>query len=317
MSDGDDIELPRPLKGPPRGYFVVLPPRVREDSISLGKLISLMRDSWVLLFLSAIGGACLAAIISLAVRSTYRAMTLAAPVTQSSGGIGGALRSQFGGIAALAGVDLGSGGGRKDESIATLSSLGFARDFIVAENLLPVLFADKWDAGANDWRDPSQAPTLEAGVKRYTQEVRTVSEDRRTGLVTVTVEWYSRELAARWANGMIEMVNDRLRSEAAQSAEKSIEYLNKELAGTSEVSLRQSISQLIEVQVNTAMMANVQRQFAFRIIDRAVPPEIRAFPKRALFVVVGILGGMLLAFFAVLTRHTLRIGRDTSDGANA
>ena len=90
-------------------------------------------------------------------------MTLAAPVTQNSSGIGGALRSQFGGLAALAGVDLGSGGGRKDESIATLSSLGFARDFIVAENLLPVLFADKWDAAANRWRDPSQVPTLEAG----------------------------------------------------------------------------------------------------------------------------------------------------------
>lgn len=316
MSDRGDIELPRPLEGPPRGYFVVLPPRVREDSMSLGKLISLMRDSWVLLLVSALVGACLAAGISLAVRSTYRASTLAAPVTQNGVGIGGALRSQFGGLAALAGIDLGSGGGRKDESIATLSSLGFARDFIVAENLLPILFADKWDASANRWRDPSQAPTLEAGVKRFTQAVRTVSEDRRTGLVTVTVEWYSRELAARWANGMIEMVNDRLRSEAAQNAEKSIEYLNKELAGTSEVSLRQSISQLIEVQVNTAMLANVQRQYAFRIIDRAVPPEIRAFPKRALFVVVGTLGGLLLAFFAVLIRDTLRTGRDAPEGAS-
>ena len=116
---------------------------------------------------------------------------------------------------------------------------------------------------------------------------------------------------------MIEMVNDRLRSEAAQSAQKSIEYLNKELAGTNEVSLRQSISQLIESQVNTAMLANVQRQYAFRIIDRAVPPEIRAFPRRTLFVVVGTLAGLLLAFFAVLTRHTVRIGRVTSDGANA
>jgi LPS O-antigen subunit length determinant protein (WzzB/FepE family) len=110
--------------------------------------------------------------------------------------------------------------------------------------------------------------------------------------VKVAVEWYSPDLAARWANHMVEMANERLRTEATRDAGQSIDYLNKELEKTNVVELRQAIYRLIEDQVSRAMLANVQRQYAFRVIDSAVPPEFKSRPKRALFVVVGALLGL-------------------------
>lgn len=303
---GIEHETRRDLSGPPQGYFVVVP--AREDGaagLGLVELTAVVTRSWKVLLVAALLGAVIAGVISLQMRKIYRAQTLIAPVTQNNSGMNGAL-GQFGGLAALAGIDLGSATSRKEEYFATLSSMGFARDFIVAEHLLPVLFADDWDTATKRWRDPRRVPTLEAGVKKFTDDVRFVTEDRRTGLVTVAIEWYSPEVAAAWANRMVEMVNDRLRAESTRNADRSIEYLNKELAKTNVVELQQAIYRLIETQVNNSMLANVQREYAFRVLDPAVPPELRIRPQRTLMVIAGAFVALILATLAILAWRVLR-----------
>jgi LPS O-antigen subunit length determinant protein (WzzB/FepE family) len=264
-----------------------------------------VRRSWKALFGMLLAGAAVAAGISLLMRNTYRAQAIVAPVEQNSTGAAGALKSQFGGLAALAGIDLGSATGRKDESFATLASPGFARDFILKHDLMPVLFPERWDPAAKGWRAGQQPPKLEDGVKKFTGEVRFLMEDKKTGIVTMTVEWYSPQLAAQWANGMVDMVNERLRNAATRNAEQSIDYLNKELAKTSVVDLRQAIYRLIESQVHNAMVANVQRDYAFKFIDAAVPPESRVSPKRTVMVIIGAIVGLFIGFIAILLRHRL------------
>jgi LPS O-antigen subunit length determinant protein (WzzB/FepE family) len=304
-------DVQRIMKGPPRGYFVVVPQQhAEEEAIDLAGMLYITRRSWQVLVGMMLAGAVIAAVISLLMRSTYRAQAIIAPVEQNVGGAAGALKSQFGGLAALAGIDLGSAGGRKDESFATLSSPGFARDFIVQHNLMPILFADNWDPTTKQWRTDKKRPKLEEGVKKFTNDIRSLSEDKKSGIVTMTVEWRSPELAAQWANGMIDMVNDRLRSEATRKADQSIEYLNHELAKTSVVDLRQAIYRLIESQVNNAMVANVQRDYAFKFIDPAVPPESRASPKRTVMVIIGAVLGLFVGFTVILLRHRLSRSRD-------
>jgi uncharacterized protein involved in exopolysaccharide biosynthesis len=53
---------------------------------------------------------------------------------------------------------------------------------------------------------------------------------------------------------------------------------------------------MIENQVRTAMMANTREDFAFKVVDPAVTPDLRAKvrPRRALIA----LGGVLLGTFA-------------------
>jgi hypothetical protein len=127
-------------------------------------------------------------------------------------------------------IDVGSNGGHKEENLATLDSVGFAREFILTQNLMPILFSARRDLKASGWRQGKNPPSVEAAVAKFTNNVRFITEDRNTGLVRVTVEWDSAQLAARWANSMVETVNERLRTEATRSADRSIEYLNKELA---------------------------------------------------------------------------------------
>jgi len=293
------------LERPPQGYFVVVPPGDREASIDLTRILAVLRRYWKLPLTAFVAGAVIAAAVALQMPNVYRSEVLLSPVTQSGAGPPSALRNQLGGLAALAGIDLASGGGRKEEFFATLASPGFARDFIAANNLMPVLFEERWDAGSSDWHAGEEVPTVEDGVRLFTSEVRAVTEDRRTGLIRLRVDWYDPKTAAAWANGMVAMANDRLREDAVRDAEQSIEYLNKELAKTTVVELRQAIYRLIESQVNNSMLANVQREYAFRIIDSAVPadPKRKVFPKRSLITLAGAGLGGLLGVIWVLWRR--------------
>ena len=296
-------DIPGTLQGPPSGYFVVVTSPSQQDPIDVSALMNAALSSWLLLVIAFLVGAAVAVVIALQLPKKFRADALIAPVTQGSSGAGGALRDQFGGVAALAGIELGGSGGRKEEALATFQSNGFARAFILAEDLLPVLFAERWDSAKGVWKDGTGPPTMEAAVSKFTKDVCTISEDRKTGFVTVSVTWFTPELAARWANRLVEMVNERLRAEATVSANRSIDYLNQELAKTSVVDLRQAIYRLIQDQVSNAMLANVQREFAFKFIDAAVPPVSRSSPKRTLIVTVGAFVGFFAGLLIVLVRH--------------
>jgi hypothetical protein len=289
-------------KGPPSGYFIVIPDR-EEQADGLDSFACELLAAWKPLLAAVLICGAIGVMIALLTPSKYRARALVAPVIQQNGsGAGGALR-ELGGIAALAGIEL-SGGGRKEEYLATLTSPGLAREFIVAHNLLPVLYADRWDARSQRWRAGAKVPTLGGAVERFTDNVVSISDDRRTSVVTVTVEWYSPQLAAQWANGLIETVNERLRADAIRTSQSSLEYLNKELAKTNVVEIRQAIYRLIEQQVSNAMLANVQREYAYRFIDVAVPPEQRFSPKRSVMGAVGGGVGLFIGALAVYVRRT-------------
>ena len=307
-----DDDLRQVMTGPPAGYFVIVPQSQAEDVVNLAAIFTILGNSWKGLISAALLGAIIAAVISLQMRSLYRAETLIAPVTRDSLGGLDALRNQFGGLAELAGVDVGTSGGRREESFATLTSMGFARSFLLSESLMPILFADRWNSKASRWREGEKQPTLEDGVKSFTKKVRTVTEDRKTGLVTVSVEWYSPQLAARWANRIVEMVNERLRTQAIRNTDLSIDYLNKELAKTNVVEIKQAIYRLIESQVNSAMRANVEHEYAFRVIDLAVAPETRVSPKRVVMTLVGCATGLFVGVIFVFVRRGFHAPRRSS-----
>lgn len=293
------------MGGPPAGYFLVVPPADDEDekdAVNLAAAAALLRANWKLLLCMSLIGGIIAGGIALAMRNVYRAQAIVAPTSENQNGSGSSLKSEFGGIAAIAGLDIGGGGGRKVEAMGTLMSPGFIRDFIIKYNLLPILFAERWDANAKTWRKGATPPTFELAIKRFKGR-RTIDENSKTGLVTLSFDWYSPELAAQWTNDMITMVNERMRARDILTAERSLEYLNREMATANAVELRQAISKLMETQENNKMMANVQREYAYHFIDVAVPPETKKYPLRSLMAAGGALLGLTIGSAIVLVRR--------------
>lgn len=268
----------------------------------------LWRDRW-LVGLVTIGLTLCAVIYALLAREWYRAEVLLAPASQSSAL---ATASPLNALANLAGI--GVADGMIAEPIAVLKSRDLAREFIEDEGLMTVLLADAWDKDAQRWKkeSPEDQPDIRDAVKYFDEKVRRVEDDTLTGLVTLKIEWTDPQMAAYWANALVDRLNSRMRARAISEATANIEYLQAQLDATSVVTLRQSLAQLLEVEQQRLMLARGNEEFSFRIIDSAEVPKRKSKPRRVLIVALALLSGLVFSAAVVLTRAFARSRRMAS-----
>ena len=253
--------------------------------------------------------AVLAAIGSLLMSDVYRGEVLLASVTteDESGSIAAKIGG-LGGLASLAGFSLPNAG-NTDENLAILTSREFLWRFFEENNLLPVLFEDDWNEDKQQWRDkdPDEQPSLWDAYRLVTEdELLTVSTDKNTGLISVAVEWTDAALASKWANELVHRLNEYLRARAIRRSAINLEYLNKELSRSQVAEMRQTLFELIAKEQRTAMLANTQQEFAFRVLDPAFEPDENVKPYRIVIVLVATFLGGVLALFFLIIRHAFK-----------
>ncbi len=265
-----------------------------DDEIDLWELWdTIWSGRWLIIAITSIftlGGVTYA----LLAQEWYKADVVLAPADAKKS-MSGAL-AQFGGLASLAGISLPGAG--EQEPVAVLKSKEFARAFITDLNLMPVFLKDAESSGKPlDIRD---------AVRVFDTSVRTISEDKKTGLVTLSIRWKDPDTAAEWANLLVQRLNDRLRQQALAESERNVAYLQKEMATTSVVSLQQSMGRVLEGEMQKLMLARGNEEFAFKVIDRATPPKLRESPKRSLIAIVSLLAGGFLGVLVVFLRKAIQ-----------
>lgn len=243
----------------------------------------------------------------------YDAKTLLAPVTRNEmTGLEGQL-GNLGLLTSLAGISLG-GGGDTAASLGVLKSRDFARKFIEDHNLLHVLLWKDWDTKAGRWKesDPEQQPDIRDAIAYFDRRVLFVSQDMKTGLVTVSIRWKDPGVAAKWANTIVDQLNAQMRARALTEGEANVEYLQREMASTKQMSVQAAIARLVESELQRVMVAESTREFAFRVIDHAEVPKGRSWPRPgisgALGVIMGGLLGLMAAFMKTLLKRRLQLG---------
>lgn len=260
---------------------------------------------WLVLIVALlVAGGC--TIYAFVATPIYRAVAILAPVDseRSMGALGGAL-GQLGSIASLAGVSgLDPKGQQSEEALAVMRSPEFLERFITDRDLLPQLFPGRWDADAHRWKENwfRRTPTLARGINRFNDDVLSATKDKKTGLVTVTVDWRDRREAPQFANDLVSLVNTEMRLRAMAKAVAYTQFLNKELQQTDNVAVREAISRLIEEQIKQRMLASVTQEYSFRNVARAVllDPEDFVRPKRALLIAGGAALGLMLGSFLAI-----------------
>jgi uncharacterized protein involved in exopolysaccharide biosynthesis len=233
----------------------------------------------------------------------YRASVLLVDARGDGGSMGalGAALGQLGGLASIARINV-TGATQVDEAMAVMRSREFTERFVAEQQLLPELLPDLWDESRKVWLTPTgDPPTLSQGYKAF-DAIRSVTQAGRGGLVTVSVEWHDPDKAAAWANALVERLNAEMRERAITSTNLSVGYLEQELTGTSTIETRQAINRLIEGQINQRMLANVTQEYAFRVVDRALPPDPddAVGPSKLTLIALGPIIGLIFGVFAVL-----------------
>lgn len=273
-----------------------------EDEINLRELIATLWDGkWIIAAVTVLFTAA-SVVYALLAQPVYRSEALVQIRGESKQGAGiGALATQLGGIADLAGISLG-GGGDRAVSMATLTSRTVLESFIRETNLMPKLFIKAWDAENRKWKsdDPGRVPTVLQGYNLFRVGVLRVSEDKKTRLVTIAVEWRDPREAQQWVTELIARTNLYLKEEAIREGERNLSYLESQVQQTSLVELQRALYNLMESEQKKLMLAKGSDEFAFRTIDPAFVPEKPIWPKRRQVVAVAFLSGGFLGGVAAL-----------------
>jgi uncharacterized protein involved in exopolysaccharide biosynthesis len=257
-----------------------------------------------------LAGTLVAGAYALLATEIYRAEALVQPREEARGGNGIAgLALQLGGLADLTGLSLGQTGDRA-VALATLRSRALIEAFIREKNLLPKLYESKWDAAAGKWKTtPEATPTVWEAYRLFMRKVLKVSEDKKTGLVTVAIEWDDPEESSQWVTELIERTNAHLKRKAVEEGEKNLVYLDQQSRSIGQVELRQAVYGLVETELKKLMIAKGGDEFALRTIDPAVVPKKRIWPRRGLVLASGLLVSFFIGSLAALVLNGARKGK--------
>ncbi|MBW7929827.1 MAG: hypothetical protein H3C57_00770 [Gammaproteobacteria bacterium] len=274
-----------------------------DDVISIDDLLRklLRKLHWIAGSILLFGGLFYAA--SLLQPSVYRA-TAVLIAADGEGRLNNPLMPALGVLSGIAGFAGGGAAPATEEALAVMQSRSFSEKFIHDSNLLPELFSKRWDSEHSRWKDDAGSPpTLAQAYAKFNQKVRKIIPDKKTGLINLTIEWVDPTRAAILANGLVARLNDEMRRRAIADADASISYLEAEIAKTLQVETRANLGRLLESQINRRMLATVTEEFAFRVVDPALPPDIKdvARPKRAYYAVSGGVLGLVMGLWVVLS----------------
>ncbi|MBF4302242.1 LPS O-antigen length regulator, partial [Vibrio anguillarum] len=202
---------------------------VSDDEIDLRELFGALWKGKLLIVLCtavfAVGGV----IVALSKPNTYQAeASLVAANEDSGGGL-----TSMGGLASLAGINLGSGrSGDKAMSLAVLQSRQFINAFINRHQLLvPLMAAESWDRVSGEmvidpalydvetqqWirkiEPPLSSTPSDWEAHKAFKEIFSVSEAKDNGLVKVSITHLSPLIAQQWVELLVKDLNDWIKNE--------------------------------------------------------------------------------------------------------
>lgn len=300
--------------------------KVADDEIDLRELFTVIwLGKWVIVTIATLF-AVVSVVYVINQPDIYTSEALLAPAEQDKSGGLGALGGQLGGLASLAGVNLGGSSNNKSQlAIEILKSRQFSKSFIQEHDILPDLMAVKaWNSetntvvydeelyveAQNKWVREVDAPykpkpSMQEAYKEFS-EIITVKQDDESGMVTIGVEHISPYIAQQWVNWLIEDINQTMKQRDVLEANESTNFLTNQLQQTKVADIRAVLYNLVEEQTKTIMFANVRDEYVFKTVDPAIVPEEKSGPKRALICIISVLFGAFLGAFFVLIKRSLK-----------
>ena len=232
----------------------------------------------------------------------------------------------MGGLASFAGLNIG-GGESNQSQIAQeiMKSWSFVEGFIADNDLAVEVYAvhgwnresnqlqidnDLYNADTQTWL-VENVNTGEAGAPsgwelyRSFSERINVSEDPQSGLVSVSLEYYSPILTKQWLDLYISAINEHMQVREVEKVSNNISYLEAQIEKTTVAEMKDVFYSLIEEQLKNRMVAEASPDYTFVVVSPSMVPEEKSQPKRVLICILGTLLGGMLSSLLVLVSHYL------------
>jgi uncharacterized protein involved in exopolysaccharide biosynthesis len=292
---------------------------IKED-LDIGVIwAELWRKKWIIIVVTTIF-AVASVFYALSIANTYKSSaTLASAKSDKSSSLA-SLAGQFGGLANLAGISLGSGSNIY-VIMEQIQSRDFANYFIAKHDLVvPLFVATGWDPvteklsyeGQTDYDFDSKTwvrkvklplkptPSLDEIYEEFSDRFN-VEMDRKTKVVSISFEFLSPQVAHQWLTWYISDFNNYLRTIDMVKVDKNLGFLYQQVEKTDVAQIQGVLFNLIEEQLKKKMLSQVQAEYALTTVDSASLPTKKNGPRRSIIVIAGTFtGGFLIVSIVLL-----------------
>ncbi len=301
-----------------------------EDEIDLRELWNAIREGkWLIIAISAVF-AIGSVLYALSLPDEYKSTVILSPTSSSKSSAISSLAGQLGGLVSLAGINLNSGSSESKIVIAMeiLKTWDFLEKFVIANQIEVEVFAvegwneknnqliidsdiyddqnNKWVILNDDKRDVLTAKPNSWELYNAFNDRVSIVQDKITGLITLSVEYYSPLLAKKWTELLVKSINRHFKMEDRQEAIHSISYLNMQIRKTNITEMKSVFYQLIEEQTKTLMLSEVNDEYLFKTISPAKEPIEKSKPERIIYIIVTTLIGVIFSIVFTLILYFKR-----------
>jgi LPS O-antigen subunit length determinant protein (WzzB/FepE family) len=239
------------------------------------------------------------------------------------------LQSQFSrlsGLASLGGINISQNNNdRSAEAIEIIKSLGFFSEIIADERFfLDLIAAADWDSasrritydkkyydsGNEKWVydgefSTNSKPSIQFAHRKFLSDNLSITRDSTTGFIKISLTHFSPEVAQDTLSKIIFYINEKIRNEDIEKANKSINFLQQEIEGTLLTDVRAGLSNLIQSETEKKMIANATPEYVFKTLSGPNIPEVKSSPQRLLIVIFSTILGFMIGVFVIFFRNYL------------
>ncbi|EAQ96641.1 chain-length determining protein [Congregibacter litoralis] len=183
--------------------------------------------------------------------------------------------------------------------MARLRSRSFTLHFLETHNIYRHFYPAKWSEETQSWEE-GFTPDVGESFTRFRDEIRMITVDEETDIVTVSMRWPEPTVPRDWANLYVQTFNEYMRNRTQEEVLRKQAFLEDTLRKSDVVEIQKSIYRLIEAQTAIMMLANAREEYVLEIIDPAARPYRSVNMSRKKKVLVGGIVALMLTMFAVL-----------------
>ena len=232
--------------------------------------------------------------------------------------------SSLGGLAGFVGLDIGDKSNKANLAMELINSRAFFRLIIEDEEILKkifgaksynelskqILFDDNVLDSKNNWKKDKKPSVLKA-YKVYSQSLK-ISKSVETGFIEMSYEHVSPVFASELLDLIAKKANDFLRNKDIGASKEALTFLRDQLRQESVVSVRNSMGQLIESQLETLMIAQISDEYFLKSIEPPFIPEEKSSPQRIVIVFLFSLFSIFLSSIFLISKEYFRFSKTES-----
>jgi uncharacterized protein involved in exopolysaccharide biosynthesis len=296
--------------------------RALDGRVDVAAIIATLKARWRPIIIVPLVSIAIAILYLNVTPPRYEAqMRVIAAASSAGDGLSGKL-SQFGGLAAVAGVSLPDSGGSSSFKlyVEAMHSRDVAEILARDASIMHGVFVSEWDASAKQWRPPSgiiydtsktikpligltnrswEAPGS-ARLQIWMAQEIAVAQNAKSPVVTVSVRSKDPKFAIMFLKKLNLVIDKMLRARTLLRTDDYIRYLTARMPTIVLAEQRVAIAQALSEQERIKMVASSTRPYAAELFehpaasDRPVSPE--PIKVLAIATVLGLVFGLGWAF---------------------